>query len=101
MENTNQTADYIPYGDAWAREMKKLPKDLIIEMFKKAKTEKQERFKMPTDDQLIKFALLFTEQEGLVDNKIMADAVAMCQLILDRLHENGDVLIKSKEELQH
>lgn len=55
-----------------------------------------ERFKMPTDQQLIEMAIVFNE--GVIDRQKLADMVAYASLILDRLYENGDVLIQSKKE---
>lgn len=34
--------DYEPYGEEWVKEMKKLPKDFLIEMVKKANLRIQE-----------------------------------------------------------
>lgn len=36
------TDSYIPYGPEWEKEMMKLPKKFLIELLKKALTEKNE-----------------------------------------------------------
>jgi hypothetical protein len=55
-----------------------------------------ERFKFPTDKQIIDFAIVFND--GKIEKEKLADMVAMCEMILHRLHENGDVTIPSKNE---
>lgn len=56
----------------------------------------KERFKKPTDDQIVKFAILFND--GKIEQKKLRDMVGMCIIIIDRLYENGDVTIPSKKE---
>lgn len=56
-----------------------------------------ERFKKPTDKQLIDIAILFNG--GKLQQKKLSDMLAMSNFIIDRLYENGDVLKKSKKEL--
>ncbi len=55
-----------------------------------------QRFTMPTDEQLIKFALIFND--GKLDAEELANMTGMAQFILDRLHENGDIMIPSSKE---
>ena len=55
-----------------------------------------QRFKMPVDKQLLDMALIFND--GHLDPIKLADMVAMCQFILYRLHENGDINIPSSQE---
>jgi len=57
-----------------------------------------ERFKKPTHEQVIEFALMFNE--GNIDRQKLTDMVAMCQMILDRLYDNGDIMIKCKREIE-
>ena len=57
---------------------------------------KQERFKMPTEDQVLGIALIFNE--GKVEKHKIADMMAMCQFVIDRLYDNGDILIQSSKE---
>lgn len=57
---------------------------------------KPDRFKVPTDKQIIDIAILFND--GLLDRAKVPDMVAMCQFVIDRLYENGDVLIPSIKE---
>lgn len=57
-----------------------------------------ERFKMPESKQVIDIAILFND--GKVDHKRLADMVAMTDFILDRLPENGDIMIPCKKEEQ-
>jgi len=55
-----------------------------------------ERFKMPTDKQLIEIMILFNK--GKLQKNKLADMLSPCLLILDRLYENGDVTIPTKKE---
>lgn len=57
-----------------------------------------ERFKLPTDDQLIKTALVFNK--GKIEPEKLADMVGMTQLVTNRLHENGDIMIPAKTETE-
>lgn len=56
----------------------------------------QSKFKLPTGQQLAEIALLFNE--GKLERKKLIDMVAMCQFVVDRLYENGDVLKASSKE---
>lgn len=56
----------------------------------------ENRFIKPTDDQLIKIAIMFNN--GLIEPYKLADMVAMAIYIVDRLFENGDVTIPAKTE---
>jgi hypothetical protein len=58
--------------------------------------EQGERFKMPTDKDIIDFALIFND--GKIEREKLSDMVAMCQFIVDRLFENGDIKIPSSKE---
>ena len=60
----------------------------------------EERFKRPTTDELISFGILFMNDGGHVNMDKVAGAVAMCELILDRLHEHGHVNTKSAREIE-
>lgn len=56
-----------------------------------------ERFKRPTDEQIVKAALLFGD--GNLDDKgRLTDMVGLCLWVVDRLYENGDILIPSSKE---
>jgi hypothetical protein len=55
-----------------------------------------DRFLMPTDEQLIKLAIVFNN--GVGDYHALSNMVALCRLVVDRLHENGDILIPSEQE---
>lgn len=58
-----------------------------------------ERFVKPTDDQLIKLAILFND--GKLDHEKLADMLSYVEFVIDRLYENGDVLVpSSKEEIK-
>jgi hypothetical protein len=54
--------------------------------------------KKPTDEQLIKIAIMFND--GQIEAKKLADMVAMTEFILNRLFENGDVMIPAKSETE-
>lgn len=56
-----------------------------------------ERFKKPTDDELIKFAILFND--GRIDAEELVGMVGMCNLVIDRLYENGDCMVPCKAEI--
>ena len=55
-----------------------------------------ERFKRPTDEQIIKTALIFND--GRLDAEELTDMVSMCMFVVDRLYENGDIMIPSSKE---
>ena len=55
-----------------------------------------QRFNMPTDKQLIDFALLFND--GKIEIEKLSQMVGMCELILDRLQEHGDCTRPSSKE---
>ena len=55
-----------------------------------------ERFKKPTDKQIIEFAILCNE--GEVDMDKLSSMVGMCEMIIDRLYEHGDITMKSTRE---
>ncbi len=57
-----------------------------------------ERFKKPTDQQIVEIAILFNN--GIIDKGKLSDMVAMCDFVVDRLHEHGDVAIKSSKEIE-
>lgn len=55
-----------------------------------------DEIKKPTYKQLIEIAILFND--GKIEKEKIADMVAMTDFVLDRLLENGDVNIPSKNE---
>jgi len=57
------------------------------------------RFLLPSDEQLIKFAVLFNN--GKLEPEKLTDMVAMCTLVIDRLYENGNVLIPTLKEVAY
>lgn len=57
-----------------------------------------DRFKLPTDNQMIEIAILFNN--GKLQRQKLADMVAYGQFIIDRLYENGDVKIPTAKELK-
>lgn len=56
----------------------------------------EERFVKPTDEQIIKGAILFNN--GGLDHEKLGDMVALCMWAIDRLYENGDIQIPSSKE---
>ncbi len=54
------------------------------------------RFTKPTTEQLIDIAILFSD--GKRDHLTLSEMVGMCNFVIDRLYENGDVLKKSSKE---
>ena len=57
---------------------------------------KEGRFKMPTDEQIVKTALVFND--GKLDPAELTNMVSMCMFVVDRLYENGDIMIPSSKE---
>lgn len=57
---------------------------------------KGERFKRPTDKQIVNAAIIFNE--GKIDHDKLSDMVALVDWVVDRLYENGDVTIPSSKE---
>lgn len=55
-----------------------------------------ERFVMPTDEQLISAAIIFNDGKMEIDK--ITNLVAMCELVVKRLYENGDMTIAAKDE---
>lgn len=56
----------------------------------------KERFTMPTDKQKIELAILFND--GKLEVEKLTDMVSYVSLILDRLHEHGDISKASSKE---
>lgn len=56
------------------------------------------RFKKPTGMQMAEFALVFND--GKIVRDKLVDMVGYCQLVIDRLYDNGDIMIKSKREIE-
>lgn len=55
-----------------------------------------ERFVKPTDRQLIEIAIIFNE--GNVEADKLADMTGMCMFMIERLYDNGVILLASKRE---
>lgn len=58
--------------------------------------EGKERFKRPTDQQVVGMAILVND--GKIEQEKLADMVALADMIIDRLYENGDITIPSLKE---
>lgn len=57
------------------------------------------RFTKPTSEELIGIALLFND--GKFEEEKLADMLAMCEFVVDRLYENGNIhQPSSNEEIQ-
>ena len=54
------------------------------------------RFQLPSDQEIIEIAILFND--GEINTKKLTDMVAMCQFVIDRLYENGDISKQSSKE---
>lgn len=61
--------------------------------------KESERFKKPTNKQVCEFALVFNE--GKIEREKLADMVGFCQMVIDRLYDNGDILVKSQQEIEY
>ena len=55
------------------------------------------RFDMPDFKQLLQIAKSFTDDDE-IDAKQLSNMIRMCQFVLDRLYENGNVLIPTHKE---
>lgn len=55
-----------------------------------------ERFTIPTDKQVIDMAIIFND--GKLEHEKLSDMVSMCQFVMDRLYENGDISKPSSKE---
>lgn len=91
------------YEGSKMQEENEMRKNRIIQKVKSAvdyvntnNSSQEERFKMPTDEQIIKIAIVFNN--GVLDKDKLSDMVSMCQFVIDRLYENGDILKPSKKE---
>lgn len=56
-----------------------------------------ERFKRPTDEEVVKAALMFNN--GEIDLDKLTDMVGLCDFIIDRLYEHGDISKPSSKEV--
>ena len=59
---------------------------------------KGERFTKPTDDDLIKFAIVFND--GEINKEKLADLVGFAEMIINRLYDRGTIMQKSDDEIQ-
>lgn len=57
----------------------------------------KEKFIMPTYEQIIELAILFNDGKAEIDK--ISDMASMSKFILDRLYENGNILIPSSKEV--
>ena len=55
------------------------------------------RFQLPLDDQLFSIAILFNG--GKLEPEKIAEMVAMCRFVIDRVYENGDVTKPTLKEM--
>ena len=81
-------------GMTWLNSQNEPDIDYVLWLEKKI----AQRFKMPTDRQLIDIAILFSQYKGVINKVELTNMISMCQFILDRLNENNDVMIPSKSE---
>lgn len=58
--------------------------------------KRRERFTKPTDEQLINAAILFNN--GKMEPEKLSDMVALCEWVVDRLYENGDITMPAIKE---
>jgi hypothetical protein len=62
------------------------------------KALRDQKFNMPKFEHLLQVAILFNG--GKLETDKLTDMVAMCQFVLDRLHENNDVTKASSKEAE-
>lgn len=60
--------------------------------------DEQQRFIMPTSEQLINFAIAVND--GKFDKQKISEMLAYANLILDRMYENGDITKPTSKEIQ-
>lgn len=70
----------------------KLGWDAAVKLFRQADV----KFQLPSGKQLIDIAILFND--GKLERQKLADMVGMCQFVIDRLYENGNVMQPSSKE---
>jgi len=58
------------------------------------------RFIKPTSEDLINMAILVSEDDGNVSEQELTNIGATCQIVVDRLYENGDIKIPSLQEIK-
>jgi len=54
------------------------------------------RFQMPTDEQIAKAAIVFND--GRIDEEELTNMISLCLFVVDRLYDNGDIMIPSSKE---
>lgn len=64
------------------------------------KAEESERFKKPSSDELVEFALLFQTNSGEdpINREVLIEMVGFASMVIDRLYENGDITKPSSKE---
>jgi len=74
----------------------------LLEMAKEGRMDsdlqKSERFKKPTEKELIEIAILFND--GKLDHEALSQLLAYGQFIVDRLYENGNINQPTEKEMQ-
>lgn len=63
-------------------------------------SEDSERFKKPTSDEVVQFALLFQTEAGEnpINREVLIEMVGFASMVIDRLYENGDITKPSSKE---
>ncbi len=89
MEKVRGQSDFIGYANGHSDAMKNAEKNIAFRA-------SLNRFAKPTDQQLIEIAILFNE--GKIEPEKLSEMVSMCQFVIDRLYESGDVAKKSSKE---
>lgn len=60
---------------------------------------KAKRFELPTDEEIINAAILFND--GKIEKEKLADMVALCEFVINRLYETGNISNPSSKELYY
>ena len=89
---------YMDFKDFYKAQLSDKPMPIISKNKNERETIAQETFKMPTDKQLVDIAILFSQDKGIINKVELANMIAMSEFILNRLHENKDVMIPSTIE---
>jgi hypothetical protein len=59
-----------------------------------------ERFKKPTDEQIIELAILIASPK-MKQHTTLIDMIAYGKIIVERLYDTGDITLPSKLEKEH
>lgn len=73
---------------------------IIPKKAEESEVQHSERFKKPSSDEVVKFALLFQTEAGEnpINREVLIEMVGFASMVIDRLYENGDITKPSSKE---